>query len=641
MIRDDEKERVREATDIVELVSETVQLTPRGSDLWGCCPFHHEKSPSFHVVPSRGLWKCFGCGRGGDVFSFVMERDHVDFYDAVRILADRAGIQLSEQEQGRVRHGSSSRRARLYEAMEAAVRFYHRQLTSVRSEDADRARSYLAGRGFGLEVADRWDLGFAPGRGSLVGELSARGFTRQEMVDARLASKRDDGTVRDAFYGRVMFPICDERGRVVALGGRVMDDSKPKYVNSADSPIYSKSHTVFALDRAKGSITAQMEVIIEEGYTDVISTHEAGITNAVAPLGTSLTAQHVKMLSRFLTASGDRVARGRIICLFDGDAAGVRAAERALSFMPLTSAQMYCVVLPDDKDPAEFLASDGPDAMRELLSRPTPLARFVIDRHLARFDLTTPEGRANALPDVVQAMGPLKGNADYVSYVAGRLYVSEDTVRTALSRVRWAPPSVSDDEGPDAGAPVAPGAQQGLDLRRATPGVPEEADSRGADAVVRALTPEDARMVQVEREVLSTMAENVDAAQPYAQRIAQVQWADPRHQTIAWALLALPPGSSALDALGAVEAVEPQAASILADGTHALEDEGGGEQRTLEILIDDLTMRSLRRQINAGLARLRATSPSDDPRAYDDLFSEVSGLQKRLRDLERQQRQMR
>lgn len=652
MLTDEDKEKVRNATDIAELVAETVVLRPRGSDLWGCCPFHQEKSPSFHVVPSRGLWKCFGCGRGGDCFSFVMERDHVDFPDAVRILADRAGVTLSDD--GRSPRGSSgsgaAHRSRLYQAMDAAVQFYHRQLTRVRSPQADQARSYLAGRGFGSNVAAEWCLGFAPGRGALLTELSSQGFTRKELVDARLLTQREGGEPRDAFYNRVMFPIRDERGRVVALGGRVMDDGKPKYINSADSPIYSKTRTLFALDKAKAYITAQMEVVIEEGYTDVISTHLAGIRNAVAPLGTSLTAQHVKMLSRYLTSPGDRVSRGRIICLFDGDAAGLRAAERALSFCNLTSAQMYCVVLPGGMDPAEFLAAQGADAMRDLLSRPVALARFVVDRHLERFDLLSPEGRANALADVVSAMGPLKGGplaGQYVRHVAGRLGVDPQTVSAALSQVRWVLPSegaLERDLAGGEGQELLPDTSDRGPSSADDADWPTEGRRRAAGAAQAApLLPEDARAVRLEHEVLSTISGCVDAARSYEEVLSQVVWADPRNQAVCWAMLALPAGATPMQALAAAEQAEPDAAQILADGTSQLVGDADGH-RALGILVGELQILSLRRQVRRATERLRAstaagTAQVGDVQEYDSLFTEVVQLQRRLQELEMRQRE--
>lgn len=671
MISDDEKERVRDATDIVELVGETVQLRPRGSDFWGRCPFHNEKSASFHVVPERGLWKCFGCGRGGDVFSFVQQRDHVEFPEAIRILAERAGIELKDEHPGSRHAGPGIKKDRLIEAMEAAVEIYHRQLTRVRTSDAQAARSYLAGRQFGSAVAARWDLGYAPGRNTLVEELTRRGFSRKELLDARLASPRDDGQLRDAFYGRVIFPIRDDRGRAVALGGRVLDDRKPKYVNSADSAIYSKTRTLFALDRAKAHITAAQEVIIEEGYTDVIATHEAGIQNAVAPLGTALTAQHVKMLTRYLTASGEQVARGRIICLFDGDAAGLRAAERALSFQPLTAAQMYVVSLPDKQDPAEFLAARGADAMRQLLASPEPLARFVINRHLERFSLDTPEGRANALSDVVQAMGPLKQTAladSYIVYVAGRLLVGEQTVRTALSKVRWvAPPAYEgsfadgtedsmDTGGPGPGGTSRAPGQRSRGPRQAqlsaAPGAEAAtslADGRGAEIPGRAsFTPEDAAMVQMEQEVLYILSEDVALGAPHFDQLAQISWADPRNKAIAWALLMLPPGTGAKDALKAALAVEPDAAGIIARGMFQQPMDPASEEQLaqtrgsaqnalrLQLLVHGLRLRSLQRQVTQKTAELQSLSSAQEPDAYAACFKEIAQLQQSIAALQKE-----
>ncbi len=630
MFTAEEKQKVREATDLVALVSETVQLRQRGRDLWGCCPFHHEKSPSFHVMPDRGFWKCFSCGKGGDCFDYVMERDHLEFPEAVRMLAERVGIALSDDGEGRRRTRSGSKKARLYEAVEEAASFYHLQLTRVRSAGADAARAYFAGRGFGTPVADRWDLGYAPGGGTLVRHLMSKGFTSQEMIDANLAVRRDGGQLQDRFYNRVMFPIRDERGRAIGLGGRVLDDGKPKYLNTSETPIFHKGSNLFALDVAKSHITAQMEAVVMEGYTDVIASHEAGIRNCVAPLGTAFRARHVKILSRFLTAAGERLSRGRIVCLFDGDEAGLKAAERAMEYVGLTTAGMYCVVLPDGKDPAEFLASDGADALRARIADPQPLVRFVVDRHLDRFDVATPEQRALALADVVQAMAPIRQTPladEYVEYVAARLLADPATVRAALAAVRWTPPR--DDEDGDDGFPAVSAAQQpGLDLA----GAPDEPDPRADPRPRVRLLPGDERMMRVEREVLSTMAAAVDEARPFAERIAQISWADPDHEAIAWAILATPEGSGASDVLAAAEEVCPRAARVLADGASEL-GEDSSVARTLDILLDDLEMRSIRRRIDQGRALLRTTDTLDAG-AYDALFAELTGLQRRLKELE-------
>lgn len=619
----EDKDRVREATDLVALVGETVLLQPRGGEFWGCCPFHHEKSPSFHVIPSQQRWKCFGCGKGGDCFQFVMERDNVDFPDALRTLADRAGIELAQDVSYARRRGSGSRRARLFEALEAAQRFYNAQLTRVRGSGPDRARAYLGGRGMGLEVAQRWGLGYAPGSGSLTSELLRQGFTRQELLDAKLATDKG-GKLRDFFFDRVVIPIRDESGRTCAFGGRILAGDGPKYVNSPESAVYNKSKTVFALDRAKGSVTASGEVVVVEGYFDAISMHEAGIKNVVAPCGTALTPQQVKAFSRFLSPAGDRMARGRVVFFQDADEAGLKASERAFQYTTFTTASLYRSVLPEGKDPDEYLREHTADELRGVLAAAEPLARFVIDRHLEACDVTTPEGRALALSDVAQAMGPIKGTSladDYASYVAGRLGVDPQTVKAALAQVRWAPQRVdADDEGPTRPAQLV------VDARA-------EAPRRTAPV----LLPDDARTVRVEREVLSTMAACVDEARPFAERVAQLTWADPRDEAMAWALLATPEGTTPLQALSAAEAVVPEAAQILADGDAALSGEPDST-RALEILLDDLEMRSVRRRIDEGRGRLKVTDAGADPEAFNELFSELTALQRRLKDLEERMR---
>ena len=332
MITEEDKERVRQATDFAALVSETVVLRQRGADFWGCCPFHHEKSPSFHINPSTGLWNCFGCHKGGDVFDYVMARENLEFPDAIRYLADRAGIELSEE------RGSAARgpkRNRLMEALGEAESFYSTMLLRGRGEGNDAARKYLAGRGFGSAVCRRWNLGFAPGHGRLVAELRGKGFSSQEILAADLALERS-GRLVDRFFDRVMFPIHDEQGRPIGFGGRVMGDGKPKYLNTKETAVFHKSKHLFAFDRAKETITARGTAIVVEGYTDVIALHEAGFTNAVAALGTALSLDHVKLLERFGAKT--------IICMFDGDAAGQKAAELEGPFDPNTQSRILSII---------------------------------------------------------------------------------------------------------------------------------------------------------------------------------------------------------------------------------------------------------------------------------------------------------
>ena len=629
MFTPEEKQKVREATDLVQLVGETVALRQRGHDMWGCCPFHHEKSPSFHVMPDRGFWKCFSCGKGGDCFNFVMERDHVEFPEAVRILADRAGIVLSDDGSSYKRDPNATQKGRLYEVVQAAAEFYHAQLTRSRTPAAAAARDYLGHRGFGSAVAQNWTLGYAPGMGALSRHLSSLGFSPREMVDANLAIRRDDGTLADRFYNRVMFLIRDERGRAVGFGGRVLDDSKPKYLNTSDTAVFHKKANHFALERAKASITANLEAIVMEGYTDVISSHEAGITNCVAPLGTSFTSQQVKMLSRYLTPAGERLSRGRIVCLFDGDEAGLKAAERAMQYVTTTTAGMYCVVLPGGMDPAEYIAAQGVQAMRDRIAERVPLVRFVIDRHLDRFDISTPEARALALADVVGAMGPIKGSVladEYVDYVAGRLLADVSTVRAALANVRWVAPREDDSDE----APLISVRQQSFDVRD-----PEPSYEHVQPAPVVPLLPEDARALQLERELLSALAADVRVAKCYADRVAQLTWRDPSHEAIAWAIMAVQDDATPLQVLDDAEAVCPGAAQILASG--AREIEADKSACAVEVLLDDIEARELRRAIEAGRSELRTIDPQDTTTLRDKMAA-LSDLQQRLMQLEDRRR---
>ena len=629
MFTPEEKQKVREATDLVQLVGETVALRQRGHDMWGCCPFHHEKSPSFHVMPDRGFWKCFSCGKGGDCFNFVMERDHVEFPEAVRILADRAGIVLSDDGSSYKRDPNATQKGRLYEVVQAAAEFYHAQLTRSRTPAAAAARDYLGHRGFGSAVAQNWTLGYAPGMGALSRHLSSLGFLPREMVDANLAIRRDDGTLADRFYNRVMFLIRDERGRAVGFGGRVLDDSKPKYLNTSDTAVFHKKANLFALERAKASITANLEAIVMEGYTDVISSHEAGITNCVAPLGTSFTSQQVKMLSRYLTPAGERLSRGRIVCLFDGDEAGLKAAERAMQYVTTTTAGMYCVVLPGGMDPAEYIAAQGVQAMRDRIAERVPLVRFVIDRHLDRFDISTPEARALALADVVGAMGPIKGSVladEYVDYVAGRLLADVSTVRAALANVRWMAPREDDSDE----APLISVRQQSFDVRD-----PEPSYEHVQPVPVVPLLPEDARALQLERELLSALAADVRVAKCYADRVAQLTWRDPSHEAIAWAIMAVQDDATPLQVLDDAEAVCPGAAQILASG--AREIEADKSACAVEVLLDDIEARELRRAIEAGRSELRTIDPQDTTTLRDKMAA-LSDLQQRLMQLEDRRR---
>lgn len=434
-ISDEDVSRVRDATDLVSLVSETVVLKKKGRLFWGNCPFHGEKTPSFKIDPTTQLWHCFGCSRGGDAFGFVMEAEHLDFPDAVRRLAERARIDITEVGGPGLPVG---RKERLIAACESAADFFHRQLTSSRTSGATAARDYLAGRGFSIDVARRWRLGYAAAeRDALAKHLRSQGFTAEEIVEANLGLA-DGPVVKDRFFGRIMFPIADLSGRTIAFGGRVVGKGEPKYLNSQETPIFHKSANLYALDRSRNNIVASGTAVVVEGYTDVIALHEAGVSNAVATLGTALTERHVKLLGRF---------GKRVVYLFDGDEAGRRAALRAVEFLDWSitpeagsgQTALDVALIPGGMDPADYVAAEGAEAMHAMVDAAQPLLRFAIDTRLESHDLGRPEGRSAALADAAALLTPVRDSLlgqDYAGYIAGRLQTDFATVQRAIPRTR-------------------------------------------------------------------------------------------------------------------------------------------------------------------------------------------------------------
>ena len=598
MITDEDKERVRQATDVLGLVGETVELRQRGNSFWGCCPFHQEKSPSFHVDPQTGLWKCFGCGESGDIFGYVMKREALEFPDAIRYLADRAGIELSEEQGAR----RGPRRNRLVEALEAAEEFYCTMLMRGRGEGPASARSYLAGRGFGQQICRSWRLGYAPGNGRLVAHLRTQGFTAAELVAADLALQ-SGGRLRDRFYERVMFPIHDRQGHTIAFGGRVLGDAKPKYLNTKETSVFHKSKHLFAFDRAKDAMTATGEAIVCEGYTDVIAMHEAGFTQTVAALGTSFSVDHVRAISGF--------AKTRIVCMFDGDAAGQKAAERAVQYLDKTQLDMVCVVLPNNQDPAEYLADHGADAMRARLSEARPLMDFVFERRLSSFDLSVPGQRVAALDSLSEVLVPLRDSVLLDSYAAQVAQMLGCDVAEAKRRIRQRPvrQTQATEERQPTMVPTAP------------------------DPDLAVLSSDERFQVRAERELLALMAANPDALRPYGERMATFTWADGRNEAMAWAMLATPEGTSPAGVVAAAESVAPDAPRILAGGSIAVLEDMDIEHK-VAFLLDTVELASCRREVEQIRARLRAsgTAMGQDTQ---ELFRRATELQRRMGELTR------
>lgn len=601
--------KVREANDLVSVVSDRVPVRQRGRDFWCCCPIHDEKTPSCKIDPAAQLWHCFGCGAGGDVFSFVMQVDDLDFPDAVRKLAERGNVQVTENGKPAVAHGY---KARLKDICKETAEFYHTQLMRGKDPGAASARTYLAGRGFGGEVPKRWELGYAPGSGQLVRHLKAKGFKDKELVDANVAldGGRDSrrGGLKDRFYNRVMFPIFDVQGDCIAFGGRIIGDGQPKYLNSQETPVFHKSEVLFGLDKAKTAMASSGVAVVVEGYTDVIALHEAGIQNAVATLGTALTNQHIRALSRH--------AKRQIIYLFDGDEAGQRAADRALGFIDRsmtpeagrTKIELAAVTLPDDLDPADFVGRRGADALRELLASARPLLKYGIERRIAAHNLSSAEGRAAALADALSVLAPIKDSIlakDYAIQIAGMVRARENDVLAQLELLE-PPRQPSSLEGQQAAGeePVR---------RHAPSALPQSELSRR----------------RYEREFLSLVARHPEEGLRLADALAQTHWHEPVHGLLSESILSVlaeNPAAKAPEIITAAQQAVPAAASILTSGTMS---EDSGAAQAASFLAEELAIGDMEDAVAALRAEL-AQADRLDPQEYELLFESAVAMQKEL-----------
>jgi DNA primase len=400
-IPDEEVAQVRAATDIVALVSEHTALRQQGHRWVGLCPFHSEKTPSFSVNAEEGFYYCFGCHVSGDAITFVRETEHLDFADAVRRLADLAGIVLHETEEGAA---DRRRRGDLLEAMAKAVAWYHDRLLSA--PDAGRARDYLRSRGYDGAIVRRFQLGWAPDDWDAM--TRALGLSAQVAGDSGLGFVNRAGRLQDAFRARVLFPIFDPSGRAVAIGGRILPEpgptaetkphasrrTEPKYKNSPETPIYSKRRTLYALNWAKHDIVATGEVVVCEGYTDVIGCYTAGIARAVATCGTALGEEHFRLLRNF---------GRRIVLAYDADQAGQSAVARVYEWERRHDVDLRVAALPGGADPADLARSD-PEALQSAVAAAVPFLQFRVERVLAGHDLSTPEGRAKAAEAALAAI---------------------------------------------------------------------------------------------------------------------------------------------------------------------------------------------------------------------------------------------
>ncbi|MFB8394223.1 DNA primase [Streptomyces yangpuensis] len=461
-INDDDVKAVRDAVPIDAVVSDYLQLrNAGGGNLKGLCPFHDEKSPSFQVSPSKGLYHCFGCQAGGDTLDFVMKIDHLSFSEAVERLAGLAGITL-RYEEGGYTAGTSGRgeRIRLVEAHREAARFYVDQLDGP---EAEIGRRFLAERGFDQAAAAHFGVGYSPaGWDHLTRFLRGKGFTDKELITSGLAQDSRSGKPIDRFRGRLMWPIRDTSGEVVGFGARKLrdDDNGPKYLNTPETAIYKKSQVLYGIDLAKKEIAKTSRAVVVEGYTDVMACHLAGVTTAIATCGTSFGGDHIKILRRLLMDN----ATAEVIFTFDGDAAGQKAALRAFEDDQKFAAETSITIAPNGMDPCDLRLAQGDAAVVNLVEARTPLFEFALRHIVSRHNLENPAGRAAALDEAAPVVANIKNIAiqhESAVQLAGMLGIRDEqfVVKRVAQLARWARER---GQGGQGGAPQGgrPGGQQ-------------------------------------------------------------------------------------------------------------------------------------------------------------------------------------
>lgn len=585
-INPDDIDSLRDKANIVDLISGYTTLKKSGGHTYkGLCPFHSEKTPSFTVDVSKSLYYCFGCGEGGDVYKFVEKQENLPFSDAVEWLARREGFDLRYEEMKPGEAKAHGVKARLIAANNEAADFFHENL--MKSPDASEARRYLAGRGFDREVAERWKLGYAPGRDALCKHLMTKGFKRDELIQADLARTSDrDGSLYDSFRQRITFPTWNLQGDVVGFGARAMGDQQPKYLNTSETPVFQKSRVMYGLNRAKSAI-ARSQAVVVEGYTDVIALHEAGIDQTVATNGVALGESHFEQLKKFTD---------RAVLMFDADDAGKGATERGFGIHHRIGLEVLVAPLPLGKDPADLVKEEGPEAIQKVIDDAQPLLEFKIEQTIARMPLDTPEARSAAVRAVVEVLGfhpdPVARH-EYTFNAARRIGVDPQAMQRALAEYR-----------PGA-AEVTGGSQRDGDRR--LPG-----------------------HVKVEREALQLLLSHPKDAAPWAERIVAEDFTNQARREIFETALANPGRTPAQLTQG----LSPDALSLFSELTVGQEEFSEEElSERLREVFTRLRIFRLERDIRARRNTLQDVNPLNDPARHDELFTELVGLEAERRDL--------
>ncbi|HEU5034444.1 MAG TPA: DNA primase [Mycobacteriales bacterium] len=605
-IRDEVIAAVRERLPIEQVIGDYVALRPAGAGRYkGLCPFHDEKTPSFNVNTGNGFYKCFGCGAGGDLITFVREKEQLSFVEAVEVLARKAGVEVTYEQGGAAPRQQSSERQKLIEAHAAAAQFYAEQLATA---EADIARRFLLDRGFDEAAWARFGVGYAPADWDVLSRhLRGRGFTPETLFTGGLASQGQRGPI-DRFRGRLLWPIRDPKGDVIGFGARRLradDRIEAKYINTTETPIYKKSQVLYGLDLAKTDIAKKYRAVVVEGYTDVMACHLAGETTAVATCGTAFAAEHVQMLRRYLMDQDE--FRGRVIFTFDGDEAGRKAALKAFADDQKFVAQTFVAVEPDGLDPCELRQQRGDLAVRDLIARHIPLAEFAIRSTLDRFDLELPEGRVQALGEAAPVVARLKDWAlreEYARRLAGWLGMDEQSV---LARVR------GQEAGADAGR---------NDQRRPR-----------RDGPAARPDPRDPRLI-VEREVLKLAVQRPALAGPVFDGIDADCFTAPAYAAVRAAVREAGGAGTATGGAAWVERVQAAAETdavrdlVTELAVEPMQTTDEDDPRYATSLLARLQEMALTRRITDLKSRVQRVNPVERPEEYNRLFGELIVLER-------------
>jgi DNA primase len=607
-IKDEDIAEVREKARIDDVIGSYVTLrNAGGGNMKGLCPFHDEKSPSFNVTPSRGMFHCFGCGVGGDVIKFVMDMDGLSFSETVERLAEKVGVTLRyEDGPGPARGSGGPQRPRLVEAHKVAAAYYVEHLATP---EAMTARQFLDTRGFDQDAATHFGVGFSPrGGGDLTKHLKQLGFTDAELVSSGLVGDNNRG-LYDRFRGRLMWPIRDSSGDVIGFGARrIFDDDRieAKYLNTSETPIYKKSQVLYGIDLARREIATTSQAVIVEGYTDVMACHLAGVKTAVATCGTAFGDDHSRVIRRLLQDHDE--FRGEVIFTFDGDSAGQKAALRAFEGDQNFAGQTYVAVEQTGLDPCDLRLQQGDAAVRDLVASRVPLYRFVLGNVVARYDLDRADGRVDALREAAKLVTAIRDRSKVDAFareLAGMLGIDPNDVQREVRRA-------ANRSNDNSHAAPAQGGPQGL---------PEPKDPR----------------YMLERETLKLVVQQPDLIAPSLAEVSDEDFTHPAYKAV-WAVVTLAGGAAAADPLWTSRLQANTADERVQSLLSALSVEEVRSTKVLDTVYAAQHVHRLRevtamRRIADLKSKLQRTNPLEDTLEYNRMFGELVALEQHRRTL--------